>query len=203
MQKLLIATTNPGKIKEMSIFLANLPVQLMSLKDVGIFQDIEETGKSYEENAQLKATIYARLSGLPAVSDDGGLEIAALDGAPGIKSRRWLGYEATDAELIAHLKKIAKTLPKDNRKATFKTVVSFALPIGAVWSTEGSIEGIIKEEPNIALLAGYPYRSFFFLPTLNKYYNESELTKKEMKAYNHRYKAIEKLKKIITKELKL
>ena len=202
MQQLLVATTNPGKVQELFTFLSDVPVSLVSLKDVSIVKDVDETGKTYKENAQLKAIYYANLSGLPAISDDGGLEIAALYNQPGIKSRRWLGYHATDEELQAHLQKVAMELPDDNRKAVFNVVTSFALPSGEVWSTEGSIEGIIAKTP-LPLLQGYPFRSFFFLPSLNKYYHESQLTEEEMKAYNHRYKAITKLKKIIQKQLSL
>src|SRR5258706_5017791 len=162
MQKLLVATTNKGKITEISKFLSEmLPsssnnIQILSLKDVGIDVDVEETGKTYLENSQLKAKFYAKLSGLPAISDDGGLEISALGGAPGVKSRRWLGYAATDEEITEHMKKVAKELPNDNRKAKFITVVSLALPSGEVWSEEESIEGIIAKEPLIKILKGYP-----------------------------------------------
>src|SRR5882762_3706118 len=100
MKKLLIATTNKGKLQEIGEFLKDLSVQLVSLKDVGITQDVEEDGQSYEENAQKKALFYSKVSKLPAVADDGGLEINALGGAPGLKSRRWLGHEGTDEELI-------------------------------------------------------------------------------------------------------
>ncbi len=199
MQKLLVATTNKGKITEISKFLSEmLPsssnnIQILSLKDVGIDVDVEETGKTYLENSQLKAKFYAKLSGLPAISDDGGLEISALGGAPGVKSRRWLGYAATDEEITEHMKKVAKELPNDNRKAKFITVVSLALPSGEVWSEEESIEGIIAKEPLIKILKGYPYRSFFYLPKLKKYYHEDELTPLQEKEYNHRYKALLKL----------
>lgn len=197
MQKLLIATTNKGKIHELGEFLKGLPVQLVSLKDVDITQDVEETGKTYEENSQLKALFYSKLSGLPSISDDGGLEIDALGGAPGVKSRRWLGYEASDEVLIEYMKKVAKELPENNRKAKFVTVVSFALPTGEIWSERGEVDGIIVTEPHPKLLQGYPYRSFFYLPQLKKFYHESELNSEELKKYNHRYKALERLKKII------
>ena len=197
MKKLLIATKNVGKIKELSEFLSDLPIQLVSLKDVGIEEDIDEDGKTYKENSQKKALFFAKLSGLPAIADDGGLEIAALNDEPGIKSRRWLGYKATDEELINHLKKVSKTLPDNNRKAFFRTVVSFALPSGEVHSSYGEVEGIIAKEPFVELSEGYPYRSFFYLPHLKKYYFEQQLSDDEKKLYNHRYKAVRKLIPII------
>lgn len=199
MQKLLIATTNPGKLKEFSQLLKDLSINVVSLKDIGITDDVEETGKTYKENSHLKALFYAKKSGLPAIADDGGMEIDALDGAPGIKSRRWLGYHATDAELIDYMKKVAKELPKDNKTAYFKTVVTLALPNGKVFSSYGEVKGEIAQEPLLHLLEGYPYRSFFYLPKLKKFYHDQELTTEEQKEYNHRYKAVQQLVPVIKK----
>jgi XTP/dITP diphosphohydrolase len=203
MKKLLVATTNIGKLKEISGFLSDLPLELISLKDIGINDDVKETGNSYLENSQIKALFYAKKSGLPTISDDGGLEIMALDGAPGIKSRRWLGKTSTDEEIVNHMTKIAKELPSNNRKAFFKTVISFALPDGKIYSLKGQVEGIINEKPYLELLKGYPYRSFFYLPKIKKYYHENQLTKEEEKEYNHRYKAIQELKQILKRELRI
>jgi XTP/dITP diphosphohydrolase len=197
MKKLLIATKNPGKIAEIKSFLKDLPFQIVSLKDVGINDDVEETGKTYAENSLLKALFYAKKSQLPAISDDGGLEIEALQGAPGIKSRRWLGYEATDQELIEYMKKVSQKLPENNRTAYFRTVVTFALPNGKYFQRK--VKGEIAKKPLLKLLEGYPYRSFFFLPQINKFYHESQLSKAEERVYNHRYKAVKKLKPLITK----
>jgi XTP/dITP diphosphohydrolase len=203
MKKLLIATTNKGKLHELSGFLKELPVELVSLSDVGIDQDVEEDGKTYQENAEKKAKFYAQLSGLPSIADDGGLEIKALNGEPGIHSRRWLGYPASDKELIEHMQQVAKELPSDNRNARFITVDSFALPTGEIYSGEGIVEGIIAEKPSLNFLEGYPYRSFFYLPKLQKYYFETELTPEEMKTYNHRYMAIQKLMPKIKEEFEI
>jgi XTP/dITP diphosphohydrolase len=197
--KLLIATKNQGKIGEFKEFLKDLPFEIVSLKDLNITEDIEENGKTYKENSQKKALFFAKLSGLPTIADDGGIEIVALNNEPGIKSRRWLGHEATDEEIIAHMLKISKSLPKDNRQAFFKTVVTFALPNGKVWSVNGEVEGIISDKPYLKLLKGYPYRSFFFLTSINKFYHEGELSKEEERLYNHRYKAVQKLLPIIKK----
>jgi len=201
MKKLLVATTNPGKLKEISGFLCDLRLSLkiVSLADIGIKDDFEEMGKSYKENSQLKALFYAKKSGLPAIADDGGIEIEAFGGAPGIKSKRWLGGNATEKDIINHLLKISKNL--SNRNAKFKTVISFALPSREIWSVAGEVEGIIAEKPYLKALKGYPYRSFFYLPKLKKYYHEDQLTDKEQKEYNHRYKAIEKIKPILMREL--
>lgn len=201
MKKLLIATHNPGKLKELTVLLSEYPLKFVSLPDVGIYDDPEENGTTYKENSQKKALFYAQKSGLPALSDDGGLEIAALDNKPGIHSKRWLGPHTTEQDLITHMQKIAKELPDDNRTARFTTVISLALPEGNVWSVQGTVEGIISKEPSMNQSPGYPYRSFFFLPPLNKYYFESELTPEEQQAYNHRVKAISQLQQILQKEL--
>lgn len=203
MKKLLIATKNKGKLKEISNFLSNPSVKTVSLKDVGIEDDFEETGKTYKENSQNKAIFYANKSGLPTIADDGGIEIDALGGAPGIKSRRWVGEDPTDKKIIIHMKKVSKNLPENNRKAYFKTVVSLAFPDGKVFSAKGEIEGIISKKPLLKILKGYPYRSFFYLPKIKKFYHESDLSDKEQKLYNHRYKAINRLKPIIARTLGL
>lgn len=203
MKKLLIATTNKGKLQEIKSFLEDLPIEILSLSDVGVTDDVEETGKTYIENSQKKALFYAKKSGLPTISDDGGIEIDALHGEPGIKSKRWLGYDSTDEELINHMIKIAKELPDSNRKAIFRAVLSFAMPNGKIESVEGIVNGEIAKTPNLKHLKGYPYRSFFYLPEIKKYYHESELSEKEQKLYNHRYKAISKLRPIIIKEMGL
>ena len=211
MKKLLIATTNAGKLKEISNFLSDLPrtigmvrglpFKIVSLSDIGIKNDVKETGNSYQDNSRIKAIFYAKKSGIPAIADDGGVEIEAFNGAPGIKSKRWLGKDSTEKDIINHMIKVASILPDNNRKAKFKTIISLALPNGKVWSVDGEVEGIIAEKPYLKILKGYPYRSFFYLPKLKKYYHEDQLTSGEQKEYNHRYKAINKLKPIIMKEL--
>lgn len=201
MKKLLIATKNKGKIGEYTTFLSDLPVQLLSLSDLGIKVDVEEDKKTYKENSQKKVLFYARLSGLPTIGDDGGIEIDALGGAPGIKSNRWLGHSATDEELIQNMIKVSKELPNKKRGAYFRAIVSFALPEGKVWSVEGGVKGIIAKKPFLVRSAGYPYRSFFYLPQIKKYYHEKDLSPAEQKLYNHRYKAVQKIKLIIRRIL--
>ncbi len=193
MKRILVATKNPGKLKEFKAFLSELPVEIVSLSNVGITEDVIENGKSYEENSRKKALFYAKKSGLITISDDGGIEIEALNFEPGIRSRRWLGHEATDEELVNHMIKISKDLPADNRTAYFRTIVSVATPHGRVFQQFGEVKGIIAKKPLLKLNKGYPYRSFFYLPEIKKYYHESDLSPEEEKIYNHRYKAVQKL----------
>lgn len=195
--KLLIATTNPGKLDEIKKFLSNLPVELVSLKDVGITDVVEETGKTFEENAILKAKFYAAKSGLATLADDGGFEIDALGGEPGVKSHRWVhgNKENTDEELVAYTLKRMKGVT--NRSAQLRLVLALALPDGTIHTSEASVRGIIPLEPRNKITPGFPYRSLLFLPEINKYYNRDELTFEETEAYNHRKKALEKIKKYI------
>jgi XTP/dITP diphosphohydrolase len=199
MKKILIATKNKGKVKEIKYYLEPLGVKVLSLTDVGIKDDVEETGKTYYANSKLKAVFYAKLSGLPVLSDDGGLEIDALNGEPGIKSRRWLGHHSTDEELINHLLKILKKLPKNNRKAYLKAVITFALPNGKYFQAMGKIRGVLSEPTTKGKIKGYPFRAFFYIPKIKKFYLENQLSKEEEKVYNHRYKAIKKLSPFIKK----
>ena len=211
-KRLLVATTNPGKLAELKNFLSDLPIVIVSLTDLNIKDDVEEDGATYGENSAKKALFYAKKSGLPAISDDGGIEIAALNFGPGVHSRRWLshqpggasgpeGHDATDEELIEHMIKVSENLPENNRTAYFRTVVTLATASGSKFQAKGEVKGIIAKKPYLKLLKGYPYRSFFYLPQLGKYYHEAELSQSEQKLYNHRYKAVSELKPIIRKVL--
>jgi len=203
MKKLLVATTNPGKLAELRDFLSDLPITLVSLKDVGITAHVEETGKTFEENAILKATHYAKDSGLATIADDGGLEIDALDGEPGVNSHRWIhkNREDEDEELIKYTLERMGSLPRARRGAQLHLVIAFATPDGKAFTSEGVIRGIIPFKDAPYRRKGFPYRSLLYLPQLKKFYNHDELTEEENEQYNHRKMAVEQLKPIIRKEL--
>lgn len=203
MQKILVATTNPGKLAEIKEYLGDLPVEFVSLKDVHITSDVEENGKTYQENSQKKAVDYAVLSGLPAISDDGGLEIDMLDGKPGIDTKYFGDSKGSDEAIIEKMKQLLLDAPDNKRGARFIAVLSFALPNGEVWSKRGTVELALAKKPSETYVKGFPYRSFLMVPQLNKYYHESELTEKERKEYNHRYKALQQLKSVIVAKLGL
>ncbi|HLD24804.1 MAG TPA: non-canonical purine NTP pyrophosphatase [Patescibacteria group bacterium] len=198
--KLLIATTNPGKLAEIKRFLSDIPIELVSLADVGITDSVEETGKTFEENAILKAKHYARESGLPTLADDGGFEIDALGGEPGVKSHRWVhgDRENTDEELITYAFKRMKGVPKEKRGAQLRLVLALVKPDGDVVATsEEKIRGIVAATPSKTHHPGFPYRAILFIPEMNKYYDQTVMSPEENDKYNHRKKAVEKLKPII------
>lgn len=200
--KLLIATTNQGKLKEIQRFLSDLPAQagipieLVSLKDLSIKDVVEETGKTFEENAILKAKFYAKKSGLPTLADDGGFEIDALNGEPGVKSHRWVDStrESTDEELIAYTIQRMKDLPEGKRGAQLRVVLALVLPDGTIRTAEASVRGVVPVNPVGNLSIGFPFRSLLFLPEIGKYYNHEELTDEENEKYNHRKRALEQIK---------
>ena len=171
---------------------------LVSLSDIGITEDVKEDGKDYFENSQKKALFYAKLSGLITLADDSGLEIDALGGEPGHKARRWLGYEATDEELVLHMDKVSKEIPDDNRTARYRAVVTIATPTGEYFQEEGITEGIIAKEKAKEYKPGYPYDAFFYIPQIKLYYHEM-LSPKDEKQYNHRHRAVQKLLERIKK----
>jgi XTP/dITP diphosphohydrolase len=199
MKELLVATRNLGKMGEFRKFLSDIPIKIFSLEDLGITDEVEEDGQSYEENARKKATFFAEKSGFVTIADDSGIEIDALNGQPGKHSRRWLGYTMTDEEIIEHLKKISQEIPDDNRGAHFSAVLCMATPDGQTFVTTGRVDGIITKEYSLKRSPGYPFRSFFYLPKIDKFFFEDELSEQEQDLHNHRYIAVQKLKPILIK----
>ena len=195
--KLLVATTNPGKLTEIKHYLSEIPIELVSLKDVGITDAVEETGTTFEENAILKAQHYAKESGLMTLADDGGFEIDALGGEPGIKSHRWVhgDRESTDEELIAHAFERMKNIPEGKRNAQLRLVLALVTGNGEVVATvEEKIRGIVPKAPSKTRSEGFPYRSILFIPEMNKYYDQNVMTIEEAQRYNHRKRALERMK---------
>jgi XTP/dITP diphosphohydrolase len=193
MNKLLIATHNPAKKQELKEGFSRFKnLSLLSLDDLHISADPEETGSTFFENAQLKARYFAKLSGLPTVADDGGIEIDALGGEPGVHSKRWLGYDATDEEMIAYTLKKLQNIPIEKRTAHFTVCLYYINPLtGMETSVTESVNGAIGMYPSGKARKGFPYRALFIVDTYNKYYDE--LTEAEHKAVNHRLKAVKKL----------
>lgn len=201
MKKILLATKNPGKIDDIKMHLSDLDTELVSIKDLNITEEVEEDGKTFKENALKKAEFFAEKSGLPAIADDSGLEIDALDGEPGVKSRRWLGYKMTDQELIDETLKRLKDVKKEDRGAQFRTVVALAAPDSGVCNTvEGIMRGYITEEPSPKIIKGFPFRSIFYVPKFGKLL--VDLKEEEKRQILHRSEALNQLKPYIKKLIK-
>ena len=196
MKELLIATTNPGKLKEFKTFLSYLPLKLVSLKDLKITHKPNETGKTFAENAILKAKFYYKLSGLPTLADDGGFEIDVLHGEPGVLSHRWMDptRENTDEELISYTLKRLHGIPLEKRTVQLRLVLALILPDQKVVTVAETERGIIPLKASAKQKFGYPYRSLLYFPEIQKYY--VELNQQEMDRYNHRKRAVDKLKPI-------
>jgi XTP/dITP diphosphohydrolase len=197
--KLLIATTNPGKLAEIRENLSDMPLTLVSLSDAGITQKVEETGATFDENAILKAKFYSDLSGLPTIGDDGGFEIDALGGAPGVKSHRWIHGDREDAdeELIAYTFERMNNVPEGQRAAQLRAVLALVWPGEKVVTAEAATRGIIPFKPSDHRVEGFPYRSILYLPEIHKFYDHFALTKEENDLYNHRKRALGELKPVI------
>jgi XTP/dITP diphosphohydrolase len=188
---IIIATHNAAKAEEYQRFLAEQKIASRSLADLGVTAEVEETGKTFEENALIKAQFYAKLLNAPVLADDSGLEIDALDGEPGVKSRRWRGYEMTDQELIDYTLERLHGIPPERRTARLKMVLCVVEPGKEPIFAEGAIEGVITEKQAGPRCHGYPFREIFLVKKFNKLY--SELTEVEHEKVNHRRKALQNL----------
>ena len=189
MKKLLIATNNPGKLLEYRTILKDLSLELVTLKDLNIKANVEEDGKTFKENAIKKAKFYFKLTGLPTLAEDSGLEIDYLNGEPGIKSRRWAGYKASDAELISMTLEKLRGVPLEKRGAQLRVIIAMLVD-KTVKTFEGILRGVIIKEPIEKIIPGYPFRSLFYVPEVDKVLGE--LTMEEEARIAHRKKALEK-----------
>jgi XTP/dITP diphosphohydrolase len=183
---LLLATGNQGKIQELAHLLSPFHDNLLTLKDVGLTDDVVESGATLEHNAALKAKNYSRRSGLWAVADDSGLEVDALGGAPGPFSKRYAGSGASDDQLIRYLLKQMDLVSASSRSARFRCVIALASPDGYLSLFQGSCTGTITIEPRGA--GGFGYDSIFLLPQLRL--TMAELSLEEKNRVSHRSKAV-------------
>lgn len=185
---LVLASNNKGKTAEIKDLLKDFPIIIKNLDDFGPIPHIEETGKTFDENAYLKASFTARILGLPAMADDSGLCVDALDGAPGVYSARYAGEDATDKQRCAKL--LEELKGQNNRKAAFECVVSISVPPGAALTYEGSCEGLIAETP--AGANGFGYDPIFYYPPLKKTF--AQLSQQDKSKVSHRGLALKELK---------
>jgi XTP/dITP diphosphohydrolase len=186
-QIIILATRNKGKVREFSKLLNHPSIEIRNLDDFGPIPEVVEDGDTFDDNAYKKASFTARVLGYPAIADDSGLCVDGLDGAPGVLSARYAGESATDADNVKKLLNDIK--PETNRKASFKCVISIAMPQGAALTYEGQCQGIIIDEPRGE--NGFGYDPIFFYPELNKTF--AELTVEEKGRVSHRGKALKEV----------
>jgi XTP/dITP diphosphohydrolase len=193
MPKLLLATSNLGKIKEYRLLLDGLGYEITTLAEEGITKVVTESRNSYEQNARLKAVTYVKLSRLLTVADDSGLEVDALNGEPGIKSARFAGKAATDAERLSLLLARLEGVPWERRTARFKCVIAIATPKGQTEICYGECRGMIALEAKGE--NGFGYDPVFFLRETNKTMAELPLEAKNQ--ISHRARASQKARQVL------
>lgn len=188
---LLIATTSAGKRNEWRDLLADLPFWLLSLPDVGIDFDVEETGSTFRANAQLKADAYGRASGLLTLAEDSGLEVAALNGGPGVQSARWEGddYVRKNRVLLQLLE--GKAGPE--RACRYACSVVLRHPDGRHWTARGQVAGQIALEPRGT--GGFGYDPVFAIPRLGR--TLAELSEAEKHRISHRGRAAVRVRSVL------
>jgi XTP/dITP diphosphohydrolase len=193
MPKLLLATSNQGKIKEYRFLLDGLGYQITTLTEEEIAKIVTESGNNYEQNARLKAITYAKLSQLTALADDSGLEVDALNGEPGIKSARFAGEAANDAEKVSFLLTKLNGVTWEKRTASFKCVIAIAIPGGRVELCYGECHGMITFEAKGE--NGFGYDPIFFLPEIGK--TMAELPFEMKNQISHRARATQKARQVL------
>jgi XTP/dITP diphosphohydrolase len=192
-KRLLLATNNRGKIREYTKLLKGIPYRIITPAELGIATEVEETGDSFEENARLKATIFAAESRLLSLADDSGLEVDALGGEPGPLSHRYAGEGASDEDRYNYLLAKMQEVPEARRTARFRCVIAIAGPDGTVQTCSGECRGVITTEPRGS--NGFGYDPVFYVPELGK--TMAELTQVEKNRISHRARAAEKARLLL------
>lgn len=194
-KKVIFATGNEGKMKEIRMILADTKIQVLSLKEAGVQADVEENGTTFEENAVIKARKFMELTKEAVLADDSGLEVDAMNKEPGIYSARYMGYDTSykikNQSIIDRLE--GKT--GDERSARFVCVIALALPDGTVITTRGTMEGQIGYEERGE--NGFGYDPIFYLPEYRCY--SGELAPEEKNKISHRGKALRLMKEELKK----
>jgi XTP/dITP diphosphohydrolase len=195
MAKLLLATTNRGKIREYRSLLNRLPFRLVTPDELGINVEVEENRPSYEENASMKAKAYVRASRLITLADDSGLEVDVLGGEPGIHSARAAGEAATDEDRIEHLLARLKGVPLEKRTACFKCVIAVAVMEERIELCHGECQGLIALKPGGKY--GFGYDPVFYLPGFDK--TMAELPLETKNRISHRGQAAREACRVLEK----
>lgn len=191
MLRIVLATHNRGKRREWQELLEDLPVEILLPEEVGVSEAVEESGTTYFENARLKAYALMQRSGLPALADDSGLEVDALEGAPGVRSARYtLGSDEVRYRVLL---KALENIPPERRTARFRCVAVLVMPDGREWVAEGVAEGVIGFAPEGE--SGFGYDPVFVVPELGKTF--AQLTRAEKNRISHRGRAAQVMRAVI------
>ncbi len=197
MKKVIFATSNEGKMKEVREILKDLDIELLSLKDAGVHTEIEENGKTFEENARIKAKIVMELTGEIVLADDSGLEVDYLDKAPGIYSARFMGentsYQIKNQYIIDQLKE-AKG---EERSARFVSAIACALPNGEIVTRRATVEGVIADK--VSGSNGFGYDPIFYVPAYGC--TTAEMASELKNEISHRGKALRAMKEVMKEHL--
>lgn len=196
--KLIAATNNDGKVKEIKSILGKLGFDVVSQKEAGIDIEVEETGKTFKENALLKAIAVYNLTKTPAIADDSGLCVDFLNGAPGIYSARYAGENATDAQRIEKLLKELEGVEDEKRTAHFTSAAALVLSEDENYCAEGNVFGKILKAPDGN--GGFGYDPIFYCDELKKTFGNA--LPDEKNKISHRFRALTKLKTILQEKLK-
>ena len=194
-RNLLVATGNPGKMREVSHILKGLPFQVLSLQDFGMSMTVEETGATFAENAVLKASAYCASAGMLTMADDSGLVVDALDGRPGVLSARYGGEGLTDPQRVELLLRELEGVPWEKRTARFRCVIALTWPGGQVETVEGVVEGVIQYEPEGC--NGFGYDPIFHLP--ERGCTTAQLSTSDKNRISHRGQAVRKAAELLMK----
>ena len=194
-RNLLVATGNPGKMREVSHILKGLPFRVLSLQDLGMSMTVEETGATFADNAILKASAYCASAGILTMADDSGLVVDALDGRPGVLSARYGGEGLTDPQRVELLLRELEDVPWEKRTARFRCVIALAWPDGQVETVEGVVEGVIQYEPEGC--NGFGYDPIFHLPERDC--TTAQLSTSEKNLISHRGQAVRKAAELLMK----
>ena len=190
--KLIIATHNNDKEKELKSVLDDFPVEVMSLDQFPEIGEIEETGSTLYENAKLKAVTVNKITNMPCLGDDTGLEVDALSGAPGVYSSRYAGENVSYEDNVMKLLRELRSTPSDKRTARFRTIIFYTDGDRELY-TQGEIQGVITENPRGT--NGFGYDPVFYIPEVKK--TMAELTSAEKNILSHRGQAMRKFRKLL------
>lgn len=181
--EIVVATKNPGKLSELRALLEDLPLEILS---ADAMPDVDETGQTFEANAELKARAAAEWSGKWALADDSGLEVDALGGRPGVYSNRFAGENTTEEQRNRRLLELLEGIPPERRTARYRAAVAIAAPDGRIWISEGACEGVILTDPRGE--NGFGYDPLFLVPEYGR--TMAELDPRTKNRISHRARAL-------------